>query len=214
MGSNETQLANLLDQCALRHGRLCPRQVLGVRMGLAGADLLGLEIPRADKQLLIILETDGCFATGVEVATGCTVGHRTLRVEDIGKVAATFIHAKSERAIRLAPRPDVRGRSLEYACQPKPRYFAQLEGYARMPADELFLHQEVALIVPAKEFIGRPGVRATCEHCGEEIINGREIHQGVLVLCRSCAGGAYYHGNPFDAIDSAGARKLPIRICA
>lgn len=192
MGSIETNLTNLLDQCALRHDRLCPRQVLGVRMGLAGADLLGMEIPRADKQLLIILETDGCFATGVEVATGCTVGHRTLRVEDLGKVAASFIHVRTGRAVRLAPRPGVRERSRLYARNQERRYFAQLEGYALMPVDELFLCEEVALITPAKDIIGRPGVRVNCDYCGEEILNQREISEGGARLCRSCAGHTYY----------------------
>jgi formylmethanofuran dehydrogenase subunit E len=151
-----------------------------------------MEIPRADKQLLIILETDGCFATGVEVATGCTVGHRTLRVEDIGKVAATFVHAKSERAIRLVPRPDVRERSLEYACHQTRKYFAQLEGYALMPVDELFLYEEVSLTIPAIEIIGRPGTRVNCDYCGEEILNQRETHEGGAILCRSCSGHGYY----------------------
>lgn len=53
--------------------------VLGVRIGIAGAASLGLEVPRDDKRLLVILETEGCFADGVEVTTGHTVGHPTLR---------------------------------------------------------------------------------------------------------------------------------------
>ncbi len=35
-------------------------------MGLAGASALGLDVPRSDKGLLVILETDGCFADGIE----------------------------------------------------------------------------------------------------------------------------------------------------
>jgi formylmethanofuran dehydrogenase subunit E len=71
-----------LEESAARHSHLCPRQVLGVRIGLVGAAALGIDAPRLDKRLLVILETDGCFADGVEVTTGCSVGHRTLRVED------------------------------------------------------------------------------------------------------------------------------------
>ncbi len=58
--------------------------------------------PRKDKRLLVIVESDGCFVDGVSVTTGCTVGHRTLRVEDYGKVAATFVDVSSERALRVA----------------------------------------------------------------------------------------------------------------
>ncbi len=78
---------------------LCPRQVLGARMGLFGSQLLGIAISGNEKRLLVIVETDGCFADGVSVATSCTVGARTLRVIDHGKVAVVFVDTKSDRAV-------------------------------------------------------------------------------------------------------------------
>jgi formylmethanofuran dehydrogenase subunit E len=63
----------------------------GVQMGRLAAELLGLDLPQSDKRLLTIVETDGCFTTGLSVATNCWVGRRTMRVEDYGKVAATFV---------------------------------------------------------------------------------------------------------------------------
>ena len=109
------EIHDLLKLSSTRHDHLCPRQVLGVRMGLAGLAAIGLEAPMPHKAALVILETDGCFADGVEVASGATVGHRTLRVADQGKVAAVFANVKTGSAIRLAPRLDVRMRALEYA---------------------------------------------------------------------------------------------------
>ena len=106
------------------------------RIGLAGAAGLGLEAPFKGKRLLVIVESDGCFVDGVSATTGCSVGHRTLRVEDYGKVAATFVDVSSERALRVAPRSDVRQRAGEYAPGEKRRYDAQLQGYRRMP-DEI-----------------------------------------------------------------------------
>jgi len=47
-------LNEILEISAARHNHLCPRQVLGVRIGLAGAQALGLEIPRSDKRLIVI----------------------------------------------------------------------------------------------------------------------------------------------------------------
>ncbi len=185
-------LRTLLEISSSRHTHLCPRQVLGVRIGQAGAKALGMEIPRLDKRMLVILETDGCFADGVEVATGCTVGHRTLRIEDYGKIAATFIEVKTGRAFRLAPSLDVRARAQFYAPDECRHYFAQLEGYQRMPIDELFTLQEVALTTPIQEIVSRPGVRVNCEICGEEIINEREIYRDHLTLCKGCATPSYY----------------------
>ena len=80
------RMAQLLEQCAVRHSRLCPRQVLGVRMGLLAGKVLGLDVPNAGNNLLTLVETDGCAADGVSAATGCTVGNRRLRVLDFGKV--------------------------------------------------------------------------------------------------------------------------------
>lgn len=104
-------LQTILQLSSSRHSHLCPRQVLGARVGLAGAAALGLDLPRCDKRLLVFVETDGCFADGVEAATGCTVGHRTLRVVDYGKIAAVFVDVQAEQAVRVAPRLDVRQRA-------------------------------------------------------------------------------------------------------
>lgn len=188
----EQALDHLLDLSSQRHSHLCPRQVLGVRIGLAGAAALGLDIPCRDKRLLVILETDGCFADGVEVATGCTVGHRTLRIEDYGKVAAAFVDVKTGQAVRIAPRLDARQRAYGYAPNEKRHYFAQLQAYQIMPEAELLTIQPVDLSTPVEEIISRAGVRVNCDLCGEEVINEREVLVNDLILCRSCAGQSYF----------------------
>ena len=168
-----TDLQTLLEHSASRHTHLCPRQVIGVRLGLAGAATLGIEVPQKKKRLLTIVESDGCFADGVEIATGSTVGHRTLRVEDYGKIAATFVDTKLDRAVRVAPHLDVRQKAYKYAHHQEKRYYAQLEGYQVMPIDELVFIEEVHLTIPIAKIISRAGVRVNCDVCGEEIINER-----------------------------------------
>ena len=186
-------LNEILAISVTRHSHLCPRQVLGARIGLAGAAALRLDIPRKDKRLLAILETDGCFADGVEAATGCTVGHRTLRIEDYGKIAATFVDARTGRAVRLAPHLDVRQRACEYGDGETRHYFAQLQAYQIMPEAELLTIQPVQLKIPVEKIVSRAGVRVNCQTCGEEIINEREITiGGGHVLCQACALGGYY----------------------
>ncbi len=187
-------LQPLLDRSATRHRHLCPRQVLGIRVAVAGANALKLTVPRSDKRLLTILETDGCFADGVEVASGCTVGHRTLRVEDYGKIAAVFVDVKVERAVRVVPRLDVRERAYRYASEERRHYFAQLSAYQVMPDDQLLTVEEVVLARPIAEIVSRPGVRVNCAICGEEIINEREMVVDGRPLCLHCANGGYYSG--------------------
>ena len=92
-------------------------------MGLAGAAQLGIDPPNTKKRLLTIIETDGCFADGIEVATGCTVGHRTMRLEDYGKVAATFVDVKTGKAVRLVPKDDIRQLAKAFAPHASPRLF-------------------------------------------------------------------------------------------
>lgn len=186
-------IQSLLELSSSRHDHLCPRQVLGVRIGLLAVKSFGLAVgenPR--KRLLAILESDGCFADGVEVATGCTIGHRTLRLEDYGKIAATFVNTLTGHALRIAPRLDIRQRALDCATGEERRYFAQLQAYQVMPDDELLSVQEVHLRTPLEQIISRPGVRIPCEVCGEEIINEREVYKEGLTLCRACADESYY----------------------
>ena len=188
----DDKLNELLKKCASRHSNLCPRQVLGVRMGLAGLAALGLEAPVTQKVALVIIETDGCFADGIEVSTGVSLGHRTLRIVDLGKVAASFTDLKSGRTLRLAPAAGVRQRARAYAPNETQAYAAQLQGYQAMPDAELFTFQEVRLQPSLERLISRAEARAKCERCGEEIINEREVRATGAILCQTCYRGGYY----------------------
>lgn len=186
-------IQHLLDKSARDHSHLCPRQILGVRLGLAGMKALRFDVPPDKKRLLLITETDGCFADGISAATNCTVGHHTLRVEDYGKVAAVFVDVKTGYAIRVAPVIDIRQRACHFAPNESRHYFAQMQAYQTMPDDEMFTVNEVQLATPIETIVSRPGVRVNCDMCSEEIMNEREIHQNGLTLCCSCAGKSYYH---------------------
>ncbi|HRJ58798.1 MAG TPA: FmdE family protein [Anaerolineales bacterium] len=185
-------LQSLLEKSSRDHSHLCPRQILGVRMGLCGIKALGVSANQGSKRLLVITETDGCFADGLTAATDCSVGHRTLRVEDYGKAAATFVDTQTGLAIRVAPTLDVRERAYQYAPNEPRHYFAQMQAYQVMPDDVMFTVCEVYLATSIAEIVSRPGVRINCDSCGEEIMNEREIHTNGQVLCRACASRAYY----------------------
>ena len=185
-------LSELLVESAALHRHLCPRQVIGARMGMWAGELLGLDLPQADKRLLTIVETDGCFSDGVAVATNCWVGRRTMRVEDYGKVAATFVDTQTNTAIRIAPHPKSRQAAHSYAPDAANRWEAMLYGYQRMPADELLVAQPVQLVQTVEAIVSHAGRRVVCDHCGEEIVNEREVTVQGAILCRTCAGQGYY----------------------
>jgi formylmethanofuran dehydrogenase subunit E len=200
-------LDELLTASAAHHHRVCPRQVLGVRIGIFAGRALDIALPQPEKRLLAIAETDGCFVDGVSAATGCYVGRRTLRIEDYGKTAATFVDTLTEQAIRIAPRGNIRSLAGEYAPSAGKRWEAQLIGYQSIP-DELLLHwQWVELNVSVKRIIGQAGKRVMCEICGEEIINQREVLREGTIVCRSCAGKSYFHLIEHSSND--GTQKAP-----
>src|SRR2546421_12012976 len=96
-------LDELLAVCERLHGHICPGQLLGVRMALQGCRLIGVEDPRgADRKKLIVwVEIDRCMTDAVSAATGVRLGKRSLKYVDYGKVAATFLNTKDERAVRI-----------------------------------------------------------------------------------------------------------------
>jgi formylmethanofuran dehydrogenase subunit E len=185
-------LSELLKQSSARHSHLCPRQVIGARMGLAGLAALGLEAPINKHTALIIVETDGCFADGMEAATGAAIGHRTMRVNDYGKIAAAFVNVKTGHTIRIAPVLNIRQRAIAYAPDETRHYFAQLQGYQIMPDEEMFCFQEVLLNPSLETLLSKPNVRVNCDYCGEEIINERQVFMNGAQLCRTCANEGYY----------------------
>lgn len=193
------QLQSLLAESAARHQHLCPRQVLGARIGLCGLralDLINydlcLQFDNSNKRLLTIVETDGCATDGLAIAVDCSVGRRTLRVLDFGKVAATLIDIISGRAVRVVPSPFARDLAPIYAPEASSRWHAYRSAYQLIPDEELLVVQEVALIMPLAQILSKPDARTHCDRCGEEIINEREVCRAGQTLCRPCAGEAYY----------------------
>lgn len=174
------------------HARLCPRQVLGVRMGQYAGELLGLELPRTDRRLCCFVEVDGCFADAVSVSTGCRLGKRTLRLMDQGKVATTCVDVATGRAIRIWPNARARSLAWRYAPDAAAPWHAQLVGYQVMPVAELLCSEPVAITVSMATLIGPERARAACASCGEEVSDCAEVDLQGQLVCAACNGHGYY----------------------
>ncbi len=182
----------LLSEAAQRHGHLCAGQVLGVRMAMRGLAELGIDPDREPKRLLVYVEIDRCATDAVATVTGCSLGRRTLKYLDYGKMAATFVDTFTDRAVRVLALDSAREHTAEYAPAGLPKAQSQLVAYQAMPDQELFQVQAVNVVVSPFDRPGHPRRRVTCCCCGEGINDGREVIRQEEVLCRSCAGPSYY----------------------
>ena len=57
---------------------------------------------------------------------------------------------------------------------------------------ELFEKQEVKVTIPEEDMPGRPTRRIKCEKCGEHVQDSRDVDVEGRLICRACAGEAYY----------------------
>ncbi len=176
------------------HGHLCAGQVLGVRMSMLGLREIGILDPKGvdRKSLIVFVEMDRCATDAVQSVTGCSLGKRSMKFLDYGKMAATFLNLKTGKAIRVFAREDSRDKAKERFPEVENKYAGQLEAYKIMSDEELFDVMEVAVNIAPQDMPGRPMRRVQCDSCGEHVQDMREVYQDGKVLCVPCAQGGYY----------------------
>ncbi|MDX9714540.1 MAG: FmdE family protein [Dissulfurispiraceae bacterium] len=185
---------SLLNESVRVHGHLCPGQVLGVRMSMLGLKLIGIADPRGKdrKSIIVFVEIDRCATDAIQSVTGCSLGHRTMKFVDLGKMAATFVNLTSGRAVRLIAREDTRQKAKELFPEIENKYTAQLESYKVMSDEDLFEVMDVVVDIKPEDMPGRPLRRICCEACGEYVQDMRDVEKNGKVLCKSCSDKCYY----------------------
>lgn len=164
----------------------CAGHVLGLRLAIYGLRLLGLEDPLgADrKRLVTYVEIDRCASDAISLVTGCKLGKRALKFRDFGKMAATFCDLETGRAVRVLAKESSRALAPDKAGQER--------AYREAPDELLFEHQWVKVDIPETDLPGKRFGRVVCAVCGEHINFKREVEREGRILCRACAGEAYY----------------------
>ena len=89
------------------HGHKCPAMPMGLRVGEAALNTLGVERAK-DGQLEAIVEIGEehcatCFADGVQMITGCTFGKGNIKKAHIGKWGVTLIDKAKGKSVRVTP---------------------------------------------------------------------------------------------------------------
>ncbi|MBI2361374.1 MAG: molybdopterin-guanine dinucleotide biosynthesis protein B, partial [Deltaproteobacteria bacterium] len=181
----------LLKYSSSIHGHLCAGQVLGVRMAMAGCREVGIEEPRGSKKLVVFVEIDRCATDAIQAVTGCSLGKRTLKFCDYGKMAATFVNLETQKAVRVLARDEARLTVAASANGCSSEQGAQKEAYAVMPEEALFEIQPVRVQIPDEDMPGARGGRQICARCGEGINSRRALETNGETLCVPCARGGY-----------------------
>lgn len=165
------------------HGHVCFGIAMGTKMSLAALKNLGLEPNVKNKNLIVYAEIDRCMTDAIQVITGCTLGHRTLKYVDYGKFAATFVNLSNNEAIRL---------TIKESCEIKGSPEEVVSKMAKLPDSEVVNIQKVTVKISEFDLPGFPKKREYCSVCGERIMDGREVVHNDKLLCRACANGKYY----------------------
>ncbi len=138
------------------------------------------------------VEIDRCATDAIQSVTGCSLGKRSLKFLDFGKMAATFVNLETGKAVRILAMEESKDRAKNYFPDIADKYKCQLEAYKVMPDDELFQWKEVKVEVPEEDMPGRPLCRIQCEKCGEHVQDKRDLEIDGKLLCKACGYGAYY----------------------
>ncbi|MDI6727665.1 MAG: FmdE family protein [Thermodesulfovibrionales bacterium] len=197
MGSSKlinSDFEGLLAESVKIHGHLCPGQVLGVKMSILGLSQIAIEDPKGKdrKSLIVFVEMDRCATDAVQSVTGCSLGHRTMKFMDYGKMAATFVNLKTGKAVRIIAKEEARDKAKKYFPDIEDKYKAQLEAYKIMPDEELFEVMYVRVNIKPEDMPGRPLKRVSCDICGEFVQDMRDVAKDGKTLCKPCALGGYY----------------------
>lgn len=179
-----------LEHSAFLHRCLCPRQVLGVRMARFACVWLGIDPALQHKRIFVYMENGHCVADGVIAVTHASPTNQLMQLLPYGKMAATFINLATGEAVRVHEHPDCRETAIALLPDVSPSWKAQLQAYQNMPDDLLLSWQPVEVLAPLPELHKKYSV--TCSQCGDRIHEHCDVLVDGVVLCKSCAFGAYY----------------------
>ena len=179
-----------LRRSAMLHRRLCPRQVLGVRMARFACEWFGVDPAVERGQLFVYMEIGRCAADGVMVVTCASPMNQLMQLVPYGKVAATFVHIPTGEALSVSEHPQSREAALALSIDAPSPWEKQLQAYQLLQDETLLRWQPVLLQAPIPHIPEKHAV--TCSQCGDRVNEHQEIHREGAVLCKPCAFGAYY----------------------
>jgi formylmethanofuran dehydrogenase subunit E len=192
-----------LEASFLIHGHVCGGMPLGFRAGVAALEALGIE-REANMAHRVFVETGtghaaGCFADGVQAATGCTFGKGLIERTEYGKWALNLVDTATGKAVRVSVKPEVMKGALA-----SPFVKMRREGVppTRIPLDvsrplveKLMGRSDEELFTVSAIFDhALPTQTASCfdtvncSHCGELVAENKAHVKEGKPVCLPCSG--------------------------
>lgn len=183
------------------HGHKCPAMPMGLRVGAAAMNALG--VGRAtDGQLLALVELGEdhcatCFGDGIQVITGCTFGKGNIKKLHYGKWGVTLVEVSTGRAVRVTPKAEAmlankqteffkeyREKGVPASKVPVDVVEPLVQKIMGAPDDKLLSVGELFTYeIPRKphSFAG-----LVCDRCGEMVVEGYARLVGDKRVCIPC----------------------------
>ncbi|RUM88823.1 MAG: formylmethanofuran dehydrogenase [Thermodesulfatator sp.] len=185
------------------HGHVCGGMPLGFRAGV-----VALKALKSERELnmgkVVFVETGtghaaGCFADGVQMATGCTFGKGLIERTGYGKWALVLVEKDTRRAVRVSVRPEVmeaafKSPFLEMRRKGTPPTEVPLEIGVGL-VENLFQKSDEQLFVVSEVFEyplpekPKPTFEIVkCQQCGEMVAANKVRFKEGQLLCIPCSG--------------------------
>lgn len=183
------------------HGHKCPAMPMGLRVGAAAMNQLGVERAK-DGQLLALVEIGDdhcatCFADGVQMITGCTFGKGNIKKLHYGKWGVTLVDTVTGRAVRVTPKADAmmankqseffskyREKGIPASQVPNEVIDPMVARIMNTPDNQILQIGEVFDYPLEKKPHSFSGF--VCNHCGEMTVEGYGRPLGDKKVCQPC----------------------------
>ena len=212
----EHDLTFCLFKTAGIHGHFCPGSALGVMAAAWGLEQLeeqgyGALSSEGMEDLMAIVETNACFADGVQVVSGCTFGNNALVYRDIGKLAVSFALRGVKKGVRIRVRNDFwtiinklvpqfypamkkvimeRNGNAEEEAGFKRHGIEAAFALMKKPFEQLLISEEIDPQLPEYAPITESMI---CPDCNEQVMGTKIVPRESLPgLCRMCSRAAYF----------------------
>ena len=98
----------------------------------------------------------------------------------------------TSQAFRVISTEESRDLASVYAPLEPDKVRQQVQAYKIMPDSVMFRVQEVKVELTPFDLPGPTRRKVTCSRCGQVVRDHREVERDGRILCKPCAGGAYF----------------------